>query len=225
MTHMISMQNRETPLAVFLLPVLLCAALLSSCGTKTAPPRTTEIDSSDVYTLEVLKDRKVKDLDFLKSTASPIPESDRAAFRGLTYFAPDKSFAFECVLARLPAPERVTMGTSKNRPRRMWHIGALSFRYNGQPCTLQVYTSVDTADGGDWFIPFIDATNDAETYGGGRFLDIARPSSDTVMLDFNYAYNPYCAYSHRYDCPIPPMGNVLPIFVRAGERAYHRPGR
>lgn len=218
-------QNRETALAVFLLPVLLCAALLSGCGTRDSAPRTTEIDSSDVYTLEVLKDRKVKDLDFLRSTASPIPESDRASFRGLSYYPPDKSVVFECVLARLPAPRQVTMSTSKNRPRPMWHIGALSFRYQRQPCTLQVYTSVDTADGGDWFIPFIDATNGAETYGGGRFLDIARPSSDTVMLDFNYAYNPYCAYSHRYDCPIPPMENVLPIPVRAGERVYLREGR
>jgi uncharacterized protein (DUF1684 family) len=68
------------------------------------------------------------------------------------------------------------------------------------------------------FIPFKDKTSGNETYGGGRYLDVTVPNSELTWLDFNTAYNPYCAYSYRYSCPIPPTVNTLPIEIRAGEK-------
>jgi hypothetical protein len=71
------------------------------------------------------------------------------------------------------------------------------------------------------FIPFNDRTNGNETYGGGRFLDVYETGTDTLIIDFNLAYNPYCAYNHKYSCPIPPEANNLELKVKAGEKKFH----
>ncbi len=218
MKRFVPFVNREQSLAVFLFATLL---LLAACG---QPDKKTDAaadeGTSDIYTLEVKKDRLEKDKYLLTAPNTPIKASDMELFAGLSYFPVDKSYAFETVLRRLPVPEEVTIATSKDRPRIMLHIGELPFTVGGQPCALQVYAPKDTTDGSYWFIPFIDTTNGHETYDGGRYIDIDEVASDTVFLDFNYAYNPYCSYNERYDCPIPPTDNVLPIAIRAGERNY-----
>lgn len=217
------LSNRERPLAVFLCGTMLLATALSlsSCGKpETSADDGTAADSVDVYTLEVRKDRLVKDKYLLTSESSPIKASDREFFAGLSYYKVDKSFVFESILQRLPAPAEVTIATSQDRPRPMLHLGALPFTYDGRQLAVQVYAPKDTSDGNYWFIPFTDATSGGETYGGGRYLDIENIASDTVFLDFNYAYNPYCAYNPRFDCPIPPAENALPIAIRAGERDF-----
>jgi uncharacterized protein len=202
--------------------VLLCALLVwPGCGRKTGRTDSeATIDSSDVYTLKVLRNRKVKDLELLRDEKSPLTATDRESFTGLQYYPPARDLVFESVLERLPKPEQVMLATSKDRPRAMFCIGRLPFEYEGARHALRVYISADTSRGDDWFIPFKDATNGDETYAAGRFIDIPSPRSDTTFLDFNDAYNPYCAYNHRYDCPIPPKENELPIAIRAGEKAY-----
>jgi uncharacterized protein len=198
------------------------ALLLTACSRRTPPPKADEyvIDSSDVYSLEVQKDRKVKDLHFLKDENTPLAAADKESFKGLHYFAPSKEFAFATVLRRLPKPEPIVMATSKNKPRNMLCIGHLPFTYQGREYALRVYMPTDTTEERYWFIPFTDATTGNETYAAGRFLDVENPRSDSTFLDFNYAYNPYCAYSERYDCPIPPAENKLPIAIRAGEKLF-----
>lgn len=218
MTHRVSLNDRGRVLAVFSLSLLLA---LASCGQpeKKETPRD-DLASTDIYTLEVRKDRLEKDKYLLTSPNSPIKASDMEFFKGLAYYDVDKAFAFESVLRRLPVPAEVTIATSKDRPRIMRHLGALPFTIDGKEYALQVYAPTDTSDGNYWFIPFTDATSGGETYGGGRYLDIDDVSSDTVFVDFNYAYNPYCAYNERYDCPIPPPENALPVAIRAGERNF-----
>lgn len=211
------LENRERALAVFLFGTLLLA---SACGSKHGEQQNAAVDTSDVYTLEVLKDRLEKDKYFLSSPDTPVKASDITLFKGLAYFPPDKRYAIPVVLQRLAAPEEIVMATSKDKPRSMLRIGYFSFEIEGQPCTLQVYAPKDTSDGMYWFIPFADQTNDEETYAGGRYIDIDDTRSDSTFLDFNYAYSPYCAYNERYDCPIPPVDNVLPVFIRAGEKRY-----
>jgi uncharacterized protein (DUF1684 family) len=102
----------------------------------------------------------------------------------------------------------------------MMHIGELPFEWDGQPYAVQVYAPKDTSEGNYWFIPFTDNTTGVESYGGGRYIDIDEVSTDSLFLDFNYAYSPYCAYNERYDCPIPPPENALPITIAAGEKTY-----
>lgn len=105
--------------------------------------------------------------------------------------------------------------------------GTLSFVLNGQPLHLNLYQSQDLAQREAYrnylFLPFTDSTNANETYEGGRYLDLttADIQSGTVLLDFNKAYNPYCAYvSGKYNCPFPPKENALPVAIKAGEKAY-----
>lgn len=210
--------NREHSLAVFLFATIL---LLTSCGQPDKKQDAqSDIDSSDVYTLEVRKDRLEKDKYLLTAPNSPIKASDMEQFKGLAYFPIDKSYVFATVLQRLASPEEVTIATSKDRPRIMLHIGALPFSFDGKKYALQVYAPKDTSDGNYWFIPFTDGSSGKDSYGGGRYIDIDDVTSDSTFLDFNYAYNPYCSYNERYDCPIPPPENALPIFIRAGERNY-----
>jgi uncharacterized protein len=211
------LENRERVLTVFLFSTMLLA---SACGTKHDQQDTATVDTSDVYTLEVLKDRLEKDKYFLSSPDTPVKASDITLFKGLAYFPPDKKYAIPVVLQRLAAPMEIVMATSKDKPRSMLRIGYFSFDIEGQSCLLQVYAPKDSSDGMYWFIPFADRTNDESTYEGGRYIDIDDTSSDSTFLDFNYAYSPYCAYNERYDCPIPPVDNVLPVFIRAGEKRY-----
>ncbi|MBE0645264.1 MAG: DUF1684 domain-containing protein [Bacteroidetes bacterium] len=211
-------QNRERSLAVFL---FVTSLLLASCGQPDKKDETkSDAADDDVYTLEVKKDRLEKDKYLLTAPNTPIKASDMELFAGLSYYPVDKSFVFETVLRRLAEPEEVTIATSKDRPRIMLHIGALPFTVEGKEYALQVYAPKDTTDGNYWFIPFTDKTSGEETYGGGRYIDIDDIASDSTFLDFNYAYNPYCSYNERYDCPIPPPENALPIPIPAGERNY-----
>ena len=209
--------NRELRLAVFL---CLLGLSVTSCGKKPAPQtQTTDLSNADTYTLEVMKDRKMKDLHFLRDESSPLTYEDKQVFEGLAYYPVDKSYAFYTALTPLKTPEDYTIATSKDRPRTMAHIGYLPFSFEGNTYKLAVFAPKDTSDGYYWFIPFTDATSGKETYGAGRFLDIENPA-DSVFLDFNYAYSPYCAYNDRYDCPIPPVENRLPIPIRAEEKNY-----
>lgn len=200
---------------------LVLVLLLASCASKRKELSggAQATDSSDLYTLEVTKDRKVKDLELLRDEKSPLNASDKDLFQGLEYFPVDKRFAFASVLERFPKPEPAVIATSKNRPRSMLCIGLLPFTWEGKTHRLRVYTSTDAEEAREWFIPFTDATSGTDTYGAGRFLDITA-ATDSVFLDFNYAYNPYCAYSDRYDCPVPPKENALPVAIRAGEKNY-----
>ena len=206
---------------LFWLSIILPGLFIGACSKQT-PTKQAEyaIDSTDIYSLEVQKDRKQKDLYFLTKDSSPLPSSDKESFEGLHYYAPSKEFAFATTLRRLAKPEPIVMATSKNKPRQMLFIGHLPFTYQGTEYALRVFMPADTSEEKYWFIPFTDATAGTETYGAGRFLDIDPPASDSTFLDFNYAYNPYCAYNERYDCPIPPAENKLPIAVRAGEKLY-----
>lgn len=81
-------------------------------------------------------------------------------------------------------------------------------------------TLLRDADRGRFFLPFADRTNGLETYAGGRYLDPQEKPDGTIMIDFNYAYNPYCAYSDGWSCPLPPEANQLPVQIRAGEKAF-----
>ncbi|MDH7516074.1 MAG: DUF1684 domain-containing protein [Bacteroidota bacterium] len=206
-----------------LFPLILGVALVWGCGTrKTENETRASVDTSDIYVLEVIKDRKVKDLHFLQDEDSPLLPADRAVFTGLQYFPPDKSFVFHTKLEPTVPPRPVMLATSKNRPRPMLMVGHLPFTYKGVTYRLEVFAPKDTTEGRYWFIPFMDETNGTESYEGGRFIDIDDPGPDSTFLDFNYAYNPYCAYNHAFDCPIPPAKNRLPIPVYAGERAFRK---
>jgi uncharacterized protein (DUF1684 family) len=142
-------------------------------------------------------------------------------FSKLTYFDADPRFVVTAKLERLDKPVTLNLTTNRGLTKPFVRYATLRFELDGQPCTLTAFRFAGSTTR-NLFIPFRDATSGKETYGAARFLDVeesdGRPA--TVTLDFNEAYNPYCAYSPGYNCPIPPPENHLRVAVTAGERTY-----
>ncbi|HEY7833969.1 MAG TPA: DUF1684 domain-containing protein [Ktedonobacterales bacterium] len=185
--------------------------------------------------------RTAKDAHFAHHPQSPLAAEQRATFTGLRYFDYDPAFAVEADLEPVAEADDATMSASGPHTMRFRRAAVARLTLGGTAFTLNVYW-IDIYGGG-LFLPFRDATSGAETYGGGRYLfDTVKGSdfirlegpppatgADTaamgyaggrVLLDFNYAYNPSCAYDARWVCPLAPNENRLPLPVRAGELAY-----
>jgi uncharacterized protein (DUF1684 family) len=163
------------------------------------------------------------DAEYADSATSPLKTEDRAHFTHLVRFAPDSTY---CVLARFTPvkdAEPFAMQTSTVRQPMFKTHGTLLFTLNGVEYMVSVYEDAvpDPRYPGYLFLPFTDLTNGEQTYGAGRYLDLKAPLADTVILDFNKAYNPYCAYNDKYSCPIPPSENHLPTTVKAGVLKFH----
>jgi uncharacterized protein (DUF1684 family) len=167
-------------------------------------------------------DREQKDDYFGNDPHSPIPPDERADFDGLDYYPIDEDYRFEVELQRYEDPDTVTVGTSTGGEQTYLEWGEFAVEIDGQPVAIRAYKS-DPDDDRLW-VPFRDETSGEETYGAGRYLDLESDnhlSDGKWILDFNEAYNPTCAYSDRYECPLPPTENWLEVRIEAGERDYH----
>lgn len=169
---------------------------------------------------EVLSLRADKDSFFRNHMDSPIPQSVRANFNGLNYFLPDEGYRVSSKLERFDSPKHIVMATSTGTRRTYLRYGAFTFEIKGRSLKLIVYKSAEDPYARSLFLPFSDETSGRETYAAGRYLDLEEQGGDDYELDFNTAYNPYCAYSEHYTCPIPPVENRLPVKILAGEKNY-----
>ena len=160
---------------------------------------------------------------FLSETRSPLTTADTAF---LDFFPPDESWRFLAKFERTPNAKPFIMMTYSGQKRDYVQFGILKFEVNGQPQTLNIYQNIrliqDSTYRDHLFLPFKDLTNGAESYGGGRYLDFKQGDivEDQIVLDFNMCYNPWCAFSDGFNCPIPPSENHLDIEVPAGERNF-----
>ena len=164
--------------------------------------------------------RKGKDEFFATSHDSPLAHSKGGSFKALRYFSPDPKYKVQASLHRYNNPEKVTMTTSKGSSQRFHRLGYFEFDIEGQKVRLQAYKSAER-ESNELFIPFRDGTSGKESYGAARYLDIEEDSDDEYVVDLNYAYNPYCAYSEDYVCPLSPKENWLDVRILAGEMNYH----
>lgn len=157
--------------------------------------------------------------EFASEKESPLEPSDRKHFKSLDFFPANPTFCVVAKFIRTPNEKPFPMKTSTSRTPMYVKYGELHFTLEGKACVLNLYKP--TAPGEDYyFLPFTDLTNGEETYGGGRYIDLEAPG-DTVVIDFNKAYNPYCAYSGRYSCPRVPKENHLEVAVKAGVKKFH----
>jgi uncharacterized protein len=179
-----------------------------------------ETDEVETWKRALLRFRDKKDSFFRSEHDAPLPHGERATFGGLHYFEPDPSLRFRVRLQRYPAPDSVIMATSKGTRQLFNRMGYFEFPISGQPNRLQAYQSAERVDV-SLFVPFRDSTSGKESYGAARYIDLEVEHNDEYALDFNYAYNPYCAYSDDYVCPFPPQENWLSAPIRAGEKKYH----
>lgn len=150
-----------------------------------------------------------------RSAHSPLDPAARHGFSGLRYYEPNPDLAF--TLQVEPANgARIRIQTSDGGERMYEKAARASFEVDGEPVSLTLYSTGHPG----YFVPFRDATSGKETYGAGRYLDIEPDEDGTVTIDFNYAYNPFCAYNDAYSCPLPPVENWLPVPIEAGERDW-----
>jgi uncharacterized protein (DUF1684 family) len=165
--------------------------------------------------------RARRDSYFATDEGSPLTHEDRHRFTGLTYFdeRPDLSFVLEIDESGDGVGEVVEFATQANTPKKFVRAGRIHFEADGKPATLTVFKDLDR---GRFFLPFKDATSGKETYGVGRYLDPQQRPDGRLVVDFNYAYNPYCAYSDGWSCPLTPFENILRVSIEAGEKNFPR---
>jgi len=180
-------------------------------------------DAPDGWADELTAGREEKDEFFGEHPQSPIPPEDREDFDGLDYFDPDPTYRVEASVSVEDPPEPVEMETSDGPTVRYLRVVTFSFELDGETFELGGYRQEhDEAEG--IFVPFRDKTMGQQTYDGGRYMELEPEDQlhdgDEVVLDFNLAYSPFCAYSETFSCPYPPEENWLETTVEAGERTY-----
>ncbi len=172
--------------------------------------------------MDSLSKFRVQKDEYLRSAPdSPIPVADRTLFQGLDYYDEQDSLSFELEIEPADHAE-ILVRTSDGQERVYTRDAIVSFTVEGENVSVALY-GTDHSHG--YFLPFRDSTSGNETYGAGRYLDVAPPERGKVKIDFNLAYNPYCAYNDAYSCPLPPTENWLQVPIRAGERSYQEPDR
>lgn len=164
--------------------------------------------------------RAQRDEFFENDPGSPLTPAQRERFQGLEYFRANPAYRIRASITEFTPLRSVTLGTSKGGQAHFWRYGWAKFTLFGKPECVTLYIPIDSLSRDSFFIPFTDETNGKQTYGGGRYLDATRDPDGLVTLDFNLAYNPYCAYNSRWSCVLPPVENHIEQPVRAGERIY-----
>ena len=163
--------------------------------------------------------------EFAAATKSPLTEEDRLVFKTLDFFPVDERFIVEAKFKRSKNETAFEMKTSTNRTPMYVKYGELSFAINGENFKLNVYQNLELMRRKGYenhlFLPFSDLTSGNETYIGGRYIDLEIPKGKTIRIDFNQAYNPYCAYNPKYSCPIVPIENDLITNINAGVKKFH----
>jgi len=145
----------------------------------------------------------------------------QVGFEHLLYFPPDPRYAVKARLERFPEPPQMKVTTTRRLEKTFYRFGRVHFQLEGKELSLTALkSSLEGPDSGYLFIPFKDATNGEETYEVGRFLDVPEPAEDEFILDFNLCYNPLCNYSPAYNCPMPPLENILKVGIPVGEKTY-----
>lgn len=149
-------------------------------------------------------------------------KEERKAFEGLRFYPFNEELRVVAKYEVISSPDTIIMPTSAGTNKKFLKYAKLSFQIDSVNCTLFAYRNVkyltDKDYGNYLFIPFTDLTSGTETYGGGRYLDVIIPEGNELVLNFNVAYNPYCAYASGWFCPIPPRENDLKVAIRAGIR-------
>ena len=162
--------------------------------------------------------------DFASEETSPLTPKDLKHFKSLDFFKIDTSFCVKAKFVRTPYETPFVMKTTTGSEPLYVKYGEVHFVLQSKKFMLNVYQNQGLKTEPEYdtylFLPFTDLTNAESSYSGGRFIDLKIPDGDSVLIDFNMAYNPYCAYNYRYSCPIPPQENHLAIKILAGVKKF-----
>lgn len=194
---------------------LLCFLLLTSVyGQNESIPK------------DVLKFQKKLNQEFASADESPLTEDDRKTFQGLDFFPVDTNYRVKAQLKFFENSKPFKMKTTTDRLPVYKLYAIATFTLKGNLFQLEIYQNEQLTLTDQYenylFLPFTDKTNGKSSYKGGRYIDLSIPEGDEIIIDFNKAYNPYCAYNPTYSCPIPPSANYIDTEVRAGVMAYKK---
>ncbi len=179
--------------------------------------------------LEVKNFQKELNEEYLDPARTPLRGDNFKNFKEHPFFPFDKKYRVTAKFVKTKDAQPFELPTSSGRTKSYKEYGKAIFKLDGKSYTLTLYQSLDLIKQekykNDLFLPFRDATNEKETYGGGKYMDLKIPKGNTIVLDFNQSYHPFCAYNaYDYNCPIVPEENKLPVEIRAGvmyDDIYH----
>ena len=169
------------------------------------------------YEQQVMQDRVQRDME-MREKNSVIPPRRLDAFQGLDYYAVDPAYRFVVPFQEQAAPDTVMLAENTGQIRPQVRVGRVSVPLPSGEVRLAVFRGASDDPRGRLWVPFADATNGDSTYSAGRYVDLERAASDSVIVDFNRAYNPTCAYNPEFACPLPPEQNRLDESIPAGEK-------
>jgi uncharacterized protein (DUF1684 family) len=178
--------------------------------------------SPENYANQIMQERAEKD-EFMRSNPESPFKNLPEECKGLNYYAPNLRYRIKASLIPIDDKKVVNLPTSDNKENEYLEYGYATFRLKGEECKLLILEITDQGPShGTLFLAFADSTSARETYGAGRYLELKKvPGMTSFVLDFNKAYNPYCAYNDNFSCPIPPKENFLKVAIPAGEKSYH----
>ncbi len=176
--------------------------------------------SSEGYLEEIKRYREEKDK-LMVTEGNPLADN-ASTFTGLKYFEANPDYRISASLTPIKNRNVVRLSTNDGLEKRYLEYAYAEFAIDGTKCKLLILELMEPdPNRGTLFLAFADQTSARETYGAGRYLDVKKvPGSSSMLLDFNKAYNPYCAYADHYSCPFPPKENLLDVAIRAGEKIY-----
>lgn len=170
--------------------------------------------------------QRQQNINFKDASKSPLTDKDRKTFRALDFFPVDSSYVVKAHLQVTPDTPFFKMKTTTDRLSEERVYGILTFELKGVTYQLNVYQGKENLEDPEYvdylFLPFLDNTNGETSYGGGRYIDLRIPASDSITINFNQAYNPLCVYNIKYSCPIVPRVNYLDTEVKAGMKNYEK---
>ena len=182
--------------------------------------------SKNNYEDEIKKFQYELNTQYADTEHSPLTKEDIQTFKALDFFEIDENYRVKARLELTPNAPSFEMKTTTERLPIYKKYGIAHFTLNGKDLELSIYQNQDLKNSLEYanylFLPYNDLSNGKTSYEGGRFIDLQIPTekNDTIIIDFNKSYNPYCAYNHKYSCPIPPSENILPLEIPVGVKDY-----
>ena len=177
----------------------------------------------DVAVVE--KFQKELNTEYADAKTSPLTSEDLATFKALEFYPINQKLFVVAKFVRTENEKPFEMKTSTNRKPMYVKFGEAHFDIDGKPFQLNIYQNIELSKKEEYkdylFLPFSDLTCGKESYIGGKYIDMKTPKGETIVIDFNTSYNPYCAYNPKYSCPKVPLENDLKIEIKAGVKKFH----
>lgn len=175
--------------------------------------------------IDAEKFQKKINSEYADAKTSPLMETDLKTFKTLDFYPLSSKYYVNAKFVKAKDEKVFEMKTSTSRKPKYIKYGTIFFSIDGIALKLNVYQDIELSKSDEYkdylFLPFSDKTCGKESYIGGRYIDLKIPKGNTILIDFNKAYNPYCAYNHKYSCPIVPLENDLNVEIKAGVKTFH----